>query len=84
MFRFRFFIHFTDTRFENPAVSALKDVLDTANTGKAVPVVGGVTGEIVVENIDAGYYVLGCTQYPFSWDCSRICCRNCSFLSRSM
>jgi hypothetical protein len=54
---------YTDTRFENPAVSALKNVLDKANTGKATPVVGGVTGEIVVENLNAGYYVLGCTQY---------------------
>lgn len=53
----------SDTRFENPAVSALKDALDRANTGKPIPEMGGVTGEIIVENLSAGYYILGATQY---------------------
>lgn len=53
----------SDTRFEEPAVSALKDALDVANTGKAVPEIGGVTGEIIVENLSAGFYILGGTQY---------------------
>lgn len=60
--RYLFFVD-SDTRFENPAVSALKNVLDSYNTGKPVPEIGGVTGEIVVENIDGGMYVMGATQY---------------------
>jgi cellulose synthase/poly-beta-1,6-N-acetylglucosamine synthase-like glycosyltransferase len=44
-------------------VTALKNALDVANTGKVVPEMGGVTGEIVVENLNAGYYILGATQY---------------------
>lgn len=53
----------SDTRFEHPAVGSLIRALDVANTGKVVPEIGGTTGEIIVENLHAGFFVLGATQY---------------------
>ena len=44
-------------------MTVLKNALEIANTGKVVPEIGGVTGEIIVENLNAGYYILGGAQY---------------------